>query len=59
MQMLSYHWMIETLDHFVEESGDEKALGDFCGNAACAKIKKFIFVDLTGGRAVSATDVVG
>ena len=26
MQMLSYRWMIETLDDFVEKTGDEEAL---------------------------------
>ena len=56
--MITDRRVIEALDYFVEESGDEEALGDFCGNAASAQIKKFVFVDLTGGRAVGAADVV-
>ena len=59
MQMIANRRMIEALDYLVKESGDEEALGDFCGNAAGAKIKKFVFVDLAGGRAVGATDVIG
>jgi hypothetical protein len=59
MQMLSYRWMIETLDDLIEKAGDEEPLGHFCGNTARAKIKEFVFVDLAGGRAVRATDVVG
>ena len=57
--MITNHRMIEALDHFVEESGDEEALGDFCGNAAGAQIEEFVFVDLARGCAVCATDVVG
>ena len=59
MQMLSYRWMIETLDDFVQKTGDEEALGDLCWNAARAQIKQLVFVDLAGGCAVGATDVVG
>jgi hypothetical protein len=59
MQMLSYRWMIETLDDFVQKAGDQEALGDFCGNAAGAQIEELVFVNLAGGGAVGATDVVG
>ena len=59
MQMIANHRMIEALDYFVKESGDQEALGDFCGNAAGTKVKKFVFVDLAGGCTVGATDVVG
>ena len=58
MQMIANHGMIEALDYFIKESGHEKALGDFCGNAAGAKIKKFVFGDLARGCTVGATDVV-
>ena len=47
VQVLADFIVIETLNDFIEESGDEEALGDFCGNAAGAQIKKFVFVDLT------------
>ena len=56
--MITNHRVIEALDHFVEESGDEEALGDSCGNPAGAQIEKFVFVDLARGCAVGATDVV-
>ena len=59
VQMSTNHRMIEALDHFVEESGDEEALGYVCRNAAGAQIEEFVLVDLARGRAVSATDVVG
>jgi hypothetical protein len=36
MQMLSYRWMIKTLDDFVQKSSDEEALGNLCWNAARA-----------------------
>ena len=58
MQMITNHRVIEASDHFVEESGDEEALGYLCRNAAGAQIEEFVLVDLTGCRAVSATDVV-
>ena len=58
VQMITNHRMIEALDHFVEESGNEEALGDFRGNSARPQIEKLIFVDLAGRCAVSATDVV-
>ena len=57
--MITNHRVIEPLDHFVEESGDEEALGDSCGNPAGAQIEKFVFVDLARGCTVGATDVVG
>ena len=47
VQMITNHRVIEALNYFVEESGDEQALGDFCGNAAGAQIKQFILIDLT------------
>jgi hypothetical protein len=57
--MITNHLVIEASNHFVEESSDQKALGDLCGNAARAKIKKFVFVDLARRCAVRATDIVG
>ena len=45
--MITNHRMIEALDHFVEESGDEEALGDFRGNAAGAQIEELVFINLT------------
>ena len=59
MQVLSYRWMIETLDHFVEKSGDEETLGDLCRNAAGAQVKHLVFFNLARSGAVGATDVVG
>jgi hypothetical protein len=56
--MLSYRRVIETLNHFVEEAGDEKSLGDFCRYAAGAQAEQLVLVDLAGGCAVGATDVV-
>ena len=57
--MIADHWVIEALDHFVEESGDEEALSDFRGNPARPQIEKLIFVDLARGCAMGATDVIG
>ena len=59
VQMITNHRMIEALDHFVEESGDEEALGDFYGNAAGAQIEELVIIDLPGRCAVGATDVIG
>ena len=59
VQMISYRWMIETLDDFVQKAGDKEALGDLCGNAASAQIEEFVFINLAGRCAMSATDVVG
>ena len=57
--MIADHWVIEALDYFVEESGDEEALSDFRGNPARPQIEKLVFVDLARGRAMGATDVIG
>ena len=51
--------LIEPLNDFVQETGDDKALRDWNGNSTGAKIKKFALVDLTGSGAVGATNVVG
>jgi len=59
VQMITNHRVIEALDHFVEESGDDEALRDLYGNAARAQIEEFVFVDLAGRCTVRATDVVG
>ena len=53
--MRSDRGLIEALDDFGEESGDDEALGDFDRDAAGEEIKEFVFVDLAGGRAVSCT----
>jgi hypothetical protein len=44
--MITNYAIIEAFDDFVQESGDEEALGNFCGNAARAQIEKFVFIDL-------------
>ena len=44
--MISYRWMIETPDDFVQKAGNEEALSYICRNAARAQIEEFIFVDL-------------
>src|SRR4029453_11395256 len=59
VQMIANHRVIEAWVDFVQKAGDEKTLGNFGGDAAGAQIEKFVFIDLTGGRPVCATDVVG
>ena len=39
VQMISYCWMIQTLDDFVQETCDEETLGDVCRNATRAQIE--------------------
>jgi hypothetical protein len=56
--MITNRRVIETLDHFVEKSGNEEPLANRCWNAAGAKIKELVFVDLSGSCAVSATDII-
>ena len=51
--------LIEASNDFVQETADDEALGDRDWNAAAAEVEEFVFVDLTGGGAVGATDVVG
>jgi hypothetical protein len=51
--------MIEALNDFVQKTGDDEALCNRHWNTASAKIEKLVFVDLAGGCAVGATDVVG
>jgi hypothetical protein len=50
--------LIEALNDFVQETGNDEALGDVDRNAAGAEIEEFVFVDLARGGAVRATDVV-
>ena len=57
--MVTDRGMIEALDHFGQETGDNKALRSFNWNPACPEIEKFVFIDLPTGGAVTATDVVG
>lgn len=57
--MLSDRWVIETLNYFIEEAGDNETLGHWDGNAAGAQIKEFVFIDLAGRCAVGATDIIG
>src|SRR5207302_11127575 len=59
MQVRSNRRLIEALDDFVQETGDDEVLGDLHRNAAGAEIKEFVFIDLAAGSAVGATDVVG
>ena len=47
------------MDDFVQESGDDEALRNGNRNAAGAEIEEFVLLDLAGGGAVRATDVVG
>src|SRR4029453_2069634 len=56
--MVSYRRVIESLYYFVQKTGDDEALGDWHGNTPGAQIKKFVFIDLPGGCAVGATDIV-
>ena len=59
IQMSRNRRLIEALDDFVQETGDDETLGNWNGNAAGAEIKHFVFVDLAGGGAVGATNVIG
>lgn len=51
--------LVEPLNDVVQKTGDDKALGDGNGNSARSQIKKLLFIDLTGGGAMRATDVAG
>ena len=51
--------MIEALNNFVQKPGDNEALSHGHRDTAGAKIEKLVFIDLTGGRPVGATHVVG
>ncbi len=51
--------LIQALDNFVEEAGNNEALGDFCRDATRMEVKHFVFVDLAGSGAMGAADVVG
>jgi len=57
--MISYRLMIEALNDLVQETANDETLRDWNGNAAGTQVKKLVFVDLAGGGAVGATDVVG
>src|SRR5437016_11310880 len=59
IQVLRNDRLIEALDHFVQEAGDDEPLRRSCRNATGTKIEHFVFVDLAGRGAVSATDIVG
>ena len=59
VQMVAYCSVVEALDDFVQKTGDEQALGNFCRNAAGAEVKELVFFDLSGSCTVGATDVVG
>ena len=58
MQMRGDRRLIEALNDFGEESGDDEALGDLDRDTAGAEIEKFVFVNLTAGGAVTASHVV-
>ena len=51
--------MIEAIDDFVQETGDEHLLRDVFRDAAREEVEEFLFVELTGGGAVAALHVVG
>src|SRR5205085_2856380 len=59
MQMCSDRRLIEALDDFVQETGDDEVLGHLYRDTAGAEIEEFVFIDLAAGGAVGATDVVG
>src|ERR1044072_855233 len=59
LQVRRDRWLIEALDHFVEKTGHDKALGRLARDAAGTRIEKFVFIDLAARGAVSAPDVVG
>src|ERR1044071_8554530 len=58
VQVLAYRRMVEALHDFVQKTGDEETLGDFCRDAARAQIKQLIFFNLPRRCAVSATDII-
>ncbi len=58
-QMLGDSRLIEALDDFIQKARDDEALGNRDGNSTRAEIKHFLFVDLAGGGAVGAADIVG
>ena len=59
MQMCSDRRLIEALDDFVQETGDDEVLGHLYRDTAGAEIEEFVLVDLAAGSAMGATDVVG
>ena len=59
IQIIGDCGLIEAPDDFVEEAGDDEALGDFCRDATRMQVKHLVLVDLAGGGAVGSTDVVG
>ena len=59
VQVLTDGRIIKAFDHFIEKSGDKKALGHLCGNPACAEIEELVFIDLARRCTMGATDVVG
>ena len=59
MQVRRNCGLIEALDDFVQETGDDEVLGDLHRNAAGAEIEEFVLVDLAAGSAMAATNVVG
>jgi len=58
IQMRRDRRLIEALDDFVQEAGDDEALSDFCRDTTRMEIKHFLFVDLARRGAVSAADVI-
>src|SRR5207244_5754041 len=59
MQIIGDCGLIEAVDDLVQEAGDDEALGDFCRDATRMEVKHFVFINLAGGGAVGATNVVG
>ena len=58
MQVRSNRRLIEALDDFIQETGDDEVLGHLYRDTACAEIKEFVFIDLAAGSAMGATNVV-
>ena len=56
-EMCSDRRLIEALDDFVSETGDDRCWATFTGYRG-AEIKEFVLVDLAAGSAMGATNVV-
>ncbi|HEY0548808.1 MAG TPA: hypothetical protein VGF13_04345 [Verrucomicrobiae bacterium] len=56
--MLGNRRLIQALDHFAQETGNQEALGGLCRYATGTEIKHLVFVDLSRRGAVRTTDVI-
>src|SRR5205085_9973699 len=46
LQIFTDRGLIEALDHFIQEAGDDELLRRLCRNATRTKIEHFVFIDL-------------